>query len=385
MGGISSAIRSGAADDDVYSRARHDPGRFPDLPPPRETAGLPAQAWRAIVAAPVNSFVTASLLILIVWIASGFLQWAWFDADFVAENRLGCETDGACWAVIGERWRLFLYSFYPDEESWRLLLTALLLPLALAPLLFWELPARRLLLAFSAVYPLLAYWLIAGGLGLTPVPDSMWGGLLLTLIIGFTGILFSLPLGILLALGRASDLPVIRMLCTGFIELVRGVPLITLLFFASVMLPLFLPEDLSLSKLTRALIVISLFASAYMAEVIRGGLQAVGRGQAEAARALGLGYWQVTGFIVLPQALKVSIPGIVNTFIGLFKDTSLVFYAIGLLDLVGIGEQTLTNQDWLGRKFEVYAFVALVFWVFCYAMSRYSLWLEKRLAQSELR
>ena len=232
---------------------------------------------------------------------------------------------------------------------------------------------------FLLLYPLLAFWLLHGGFfGLEEVPTSRWGGLMLTLVIAAVGIAGALPLGILLALGRRSDLPAIRVLCVTFIEFWRGVPLITVLFMSSVMLPLFLPEGLSFDKLVRALIGVILFQSAYIAEVVRGGLQAIPKGQYEAAAAMGLGYWRMMGLVILPQALKLVIPGIVNTFIALFKDTSLVII-IGLFDLLNSIKQATSDPAWIGMATEGYVFAALVFWIFCFGMSRYSMRLERRL------
>jgi general L-amino acid transport system permease protein len=225
----------------------------------------------------------------------------------------------------------------------------------------------------------LAYWLLHGGFfGLSTVSTSQWGGLMLTLVIAAVGIAGALPLGILLALGRRSEMPAIRVICVTFIEFWRGVPLITVLFMSSVMLPLFLPEGLSFDKLMRALIGVILFQSAYIAEVVRGGLQAIPKGQYEAAAAMGLGYWRMMGLVILPQALKLVIPGIVNTFIALFKDTSLVII-IGLFDLLNSIKQATTDPAWLGMATEGYVFAALIFWIFCFGMSRYSQHLERKL------
>jgi general L-amino acid transport system permease protein len=229
------------------------------------------------------------------------------------------------------------------------------------------------------LFPWVAVGFFAGGVfSLAEIETEKWGGLMLTLIVAGVGITASLPIGILLALGRQSSMPVIRALCVAFIELWRGVPLITVLFMAAVMLPLFLPDGMTLDKLLRALIGVALFAGAYMAEVVRGGLQAVPRGQTEAARALGLGYWRIMLSVVLPQALRIVIPGIVNVFVALFKDTTLVLI-IGLFDFLGIIKTALTNPEWLGYSIEGYVFAALVFWVFCFSMSRYSARLERRL------
>ena len=251
-------------------------------------------------------------------------------------------------------------------------------------------PCLSLLRPISAVnavfllgfFPVFAFALLTGGMfGLTEVSTSDWGGLLVTLVVAITGIVASLPLGIGLALGRRAQLPVLRALCIGFIEIFRGVPLITVLFMASVMLPLFLPDGVNFDKLMRCLIGVALFSSAYMAEVVRGGLQAIPRGQVEAAAALGMSYWKTTRLIVLPQALKMVIPGIVNTFIGLFKDTTLVLI-VGLFDLLGIVQLHFTDASWATPETHItgYVFAGFVFWAFCFAMSRYSIFMEKRLS-----
>ncbi len=233
--------------------------------------------------------------------------------------------------------------------------------------------------------PVLAAILLPGGwFGLTYVETPLWGGLMVTLVLSFVGIAVSLPLGILLALGRRSNMPVIKMLCTVFIEVIRGVPLITVLFMASVMLPLFLPQGVTFDKFLRALIGVSLFASAYMAEVVRGGLQAIPKGQYEGADSLGLSFWQKMGFIVLPQALKLVIPGIVNTFIGLFKDTSLVSI-IGMFDLLGIVRLNFSDTNWATAVTPLTGliFAGFVFWLFCFGMSRYSGFMERLLDRSQ--
>ncbi|MBK3745985.1 amino acid ABC transporter permease, partial [Paraburkholderia aspalathi] len=276
----------------------------------------------------------------------------------------------------------FLYGRYPVDQRWRVNLTALLFVLLLVPLLIPRVPRKGLnAFAFFVVFPFVAFFLLVGGwFGLSFVETPLWGGLLVTLVLSFVGIAVSLPLGIILALGRRSNLPVIKAMSIIFIEMVRGVPLVTVLFMASVMLPLFLPPGVTFDKLLRALIGVALFASAYMAEVVRGGLQAIPRGQYEGAEALGLSYWQKTGLIVLPQALKLVIPGIVNTFIGLFKDTSLV-YIIGMFDLLGIVRQNFSDANWATPQTPAtgLVFAGFVFWIFCFAMSRYSIFMERRL------
>ncbi|MBL83738.1 MAG: amino acid ABC transporter permease, partial [Marinobacter sp.] len=279
-----------------------------------------------------------------------------------------------------QRLNFFIYGFYPEEFQWRVDIMFGLLALSFAPQFIERFPGRKWLGLFGLTgLPIVGYFLIPGGVfGLEEVQSSKWGGLMLTLILAYIGIIASLPIGTLLALGRRSEMPIIRGLCVVFIEVWRAVPLITVLFMASVMLPLFLPEGMNFEKLARALIGITLWQSAYMAEVIRGGLQAIPRGQYEAASALGLGYWKKMGLIILPQALKLVIPGIVNTFISLFKDTTLVLI-IGLFDILGTVQSTVTDPAWQNVAVEGYVFVAFCFWVFCFGISRYSQNLERKL------
>jgi general L-amino acid transport system permease protein len=289
---------------------------------------------------------------------------------------------GACWAFVSAKFGQFIYGRYPDAERWRVDICFFVGAAALVPMLIPAVPGKKWNAIFLlVVFPTMTFVLLTGGwFGLQAVETPLWGGLLVTLVVAITGIVASLPLGVLLALGRRSDMPVVRLFCIGFIEFWRGVPLITVLFMASVMLPLFLPEGVVFDKLLRALIGVALFSSAYMAEVVRGGLQAIPRGQYEGAMALGLSYWRMMGLIVLPQALKLVIPGIVNTFIGLFKDTTLVLI-IGLFDLLGIIQLNFTDSKWStpGTSHTGYAFAAMVFWMFCFSMSRYSIFMENRL------
>jgi len=249
---------------------------------------------------------------------------------------------------------------------------------------FGDQAQRKRWFLFTFAYPLVAYLLLWGGLFLEPVESSDFGGFLLTMVIGVTGIAASLPLGILLALGRQSKLPVLKTVCVIFIEFIRGVPLITLLFVASTLLNYFLPPGTSFDLILRVLIMVTFFASAYMAEVVRGGLAALPRGQYEAAESIGLSYWMGMRLIILPQALKISIPGIVNTFIGLFKDTTLVA-VIGLLDPLGLTNPIRADAAWNGIVWELYGFIALVFFILCWGMSQYSQWLEGRLAAGDRR
>lgn len=351
----------------------------PDLPPPRQSVGTLAWLRDNLFSSWFNTLLTLFAVYLIWLIIPPLLQWAFIDANWAGQTRADCTSDGACWVFIKERFGQFMYGFYPAELRWRVDLTAILAIIGAAPLFVSAMPRKAFYgIGFLIVYPLVAYWLLHGGLGLEVVRTSQWGGLMLTLVIAAVGIAGALPLGIALALGRRSDMPTIRVICVTFIEFWRGVPLITVLFMSSVMLPLFLPEGMSFDKLIRALIGVILFQSAYIAEVVRGGLQAIPKGQYEAAEAMGLGYWRMMGLVILPQALKMVIPGIVNTFISLFKDTSLVII-IGLFDLLNSIKQATTDPAWLGMATEGYVFAALVFWIFCFGMSRYSMHLERKL------
>ena len=359
--------------------------------PPVATTGILGWLRINLFSNWVNSLITLFVLYILIQFIPWILKWTIFAADFKYNfngeeiiNREMCsrvldpENGGACWAIIYVRFYQFMYGFYPREEVWRVNLSYIMLAVAIVPLLFDKFPFRKHFLKFTYVFPIIAFFLLNGGLGREPVSTNKWGGLLVTLVLGCTGIALAFPLGIILALGRRSNLPVISMMCTLFIEFIRGVPLITLLFFGMVMLPLFLPEGIDMDGLARVLVAVTLFQSAYMAEVIRGGLQAIPQGQYEAARSIGLSYWQMNMKVVLPQAIRISIPSIVNTSIGLFKDTTLVII-VGLLDLLGIGRGALADTTWLGLAYEVYFFVSLVFFIFTFAMSRYSLYLEKKL------
>jgi general L-amino acid transport system permease protein len=359
--------------------------------PPVATTGVLGWLRMNLFSNWINSLVSLFVLYILIQFIPWILNWTIFAADFkynfngeeiidrtMCSRVLDPENGGACWAIIYVRFYQFMYGFYPRDEVWRVNLSYIMLAVAVVPLLFDKFPFRKHFLKFTYVFPVIAFFLLNGGLGLESVSTNKWGGLLVTLVLGCTGIALAFPLGIVLALGRRSNLPVISMMCTLFIEFIRGVPLITLLFFGMVMLPLFLPEGVNMDGLARVLVAVTLFQSAYMAEVIRGGLQAIPQGQYEAARSIGLSYWQMNMKIVLPQAIRISIPSIVNTSIGLFKDTTLVII-VGLLDLLGIGRGALADTTWLGLAYEVYFFVSLVFFIFTFAMSRYSLYLEKKL------
>ncbi|MEX0385955.1 amino acid ABC transporter permease [Spiribacter onubensis] len=354
---------------------------LPDQPPPVSQRGLLRWLRENLFSTWYNSVLT---VVIGYWLITTFvplINWAFIQAVFTGDGADACNPDGACWVFVGQRLGFFIYGFYPAEFRWRPNLVFVLFAISVVPQF---LPLSTTIRKWLAIFgitglPLAAYFLIAGGhFGLESVPTSRWGGLMLTLILAYVGILAALPIGILLALGRRSEMPVIRGICVVFIEFWRAVPLITILFMASVMLPLFLPDGVTFDKLLRALVGITLFQSAYMAEVVRGGLQAIPRGQYEAAEALGLGYWRRMRLIILPQALKIVIPGIANTVISLFKDTTLVLI-IGLFDLLGAVKSTLSDPAWSSVMAEGYLFVAFCFWVFCFGMSRYSHRLEKQL------
>jgi general L-amino acid transport system permease protein len=356
----------------------------PVVAPPVREVGAIGWLRRNLFSSTTNTILTLLGVALLVWTIPPIVRWALIDAVWTGEDRTACTVPGAgaCWAFVKAKFSFFMYGRYPFEERWRVDLVGLLLIAGLVPMAIPRIPFKRENVVYLLlVFPLLAYFLLLGGvLGLQYVDTSLWGGLLVTLVVAIVGMVVSVPLGVLLALGRRSRLPVVRMFSTGFIEFVRGVPLITVLFMASVMLPLFLPSNVGIDKLLRALIGVALFASAYMAEVVRGGLQAIPRGQYEAAAALGFNYWKQMGLIVLPQALKLVIPGMVNSFISLFKDTSLVLI-IGIYDLLGIIQLGFADPNWVSPATPAtgYVFAAIVFWIFCFAMSRYSMFTERRL------
>ncbi|MCC1481965.1 amino acid ABC transporter permease [Roseibaca sp. Y0-43] len=386
----------------------------------------------------LNSILTLAALVAIYLILTSVGPWllnSIWDAESLRECRDILDgTPGACFAVITDRWHQLLFGFYPPEHYWRPVLALVLLLIALAPILFAELP--RKMLYFSAVFPFIGYHLLWGGsvwfpisvflgfvagyiafralakvsalvsvigavaatlvwwffiagpfdaamysvapIGLEFVRSESFGGFLISLVIGVTGISLSLPLGILLALGRQSDMLFVKTVCVVFIEFIRGVPLITLLFTASLLLNYFLPPGTNFDLILRVIIMVTLFAAAYMAEVIRGGLAALPKGQYEAADALGLDYWKAQRLIIMPQALKISIPGIVNTFISLFKDTTLVVF-IGLLDPLGLSNAIRADTAWTGIYWELFIFIGALFFIFCFSMSRYSMYLERKL------
>ena len=371
------------------TRAQMVPGRAA----PVTTVGVLGWLRTNLFSSWLNTVLTVAGLLLLWRIVPPLLGWAFFNADFSGTTGEECTAAGACWAWIDQRISQFLYGFYPNDSYWRVNLAVILLIPAVAYVLFDKLPYARYGRRFSIAYVVIATFLLVGGLpiyneqgevigslfGIRSISTDKFGGFMLNLVAGLSGIAMSLPIGILLALGRRSTLPVIRFASIGFIEVIRGMPLITLLFVAIIILEFFLPPGVSLDQLIRVMVMVTAFSSAYMAEVIRGGLQAIPNGQYEAAQAMGLSYWKMMRLVILPQALKISIPGIVNTFIGLFKDTTLVV-TIGLFDILGQARLLQTNPDWIGKvDHETFLIAALFFFVICFSMSRYSINLERRL------
>jgi general L-amino acid transport system permease protein len=367
-------------------------GRLEPLPPPSARAGAFGWMRANLFSGPANIVLTLLCVALIAWAVPPLVRFFLIDATWTGADGSAClasparPNPGACWAFIRVWFSYFVYGFYPHDERWRVDVFFVALVFGFVWLLRLEMPWRDLgALYFFIALPILSYLLLHGAplIGLTVVSTSLWGGILVTVVVAAIGMVFSLPLGILLALGRRSELPVIKAVSITFIEFVRGVPVITVLFMASVMLPLFVPERFAPDKLVRALIGVALFASAYMAEVVRGGLAAVPRGQYEAASALGFGYWRMMALVILPQALRITLPNIVNTFIGLFKDTTLVF-VVGIFDFMRTIEAARADPKWAGPNTTVtgYAFAALFYFACCYGMSRYARRMETRIARS---
>ena len=362
---------------------------------PRVAAGSPLAWLRANLFQSIPSSLATLLFgALMVYFAISMFDWGVLHAVWsVPQGANGPDTTacqqaqgtGACWAIIGEKYRLILFGRYPFAQQWRPCLVMLLF-VGLYVVSAWRRMWRReLVLVWLAALTAIGILMWGGLLGLAFVSQDQWGGLPLTMMLATFGAALAFPLAILVALGRRSrHLPAVKALCVVYVELIRGVPLITLLFMASVMLPLFLPEGMDIDKLLRAQVAVILFTGAYLAEIVRGGLQALPKGQTEAADALGLSYWKKTGLIILPQALRLVIPPLVNTFIGFFKDTSLVLI-IGLFDLLGAGKIAMAEPVWAAYSTEVYLFLAAVYFVFCYTMARYSRGLEREFARARNR
>ncbi len=329
-----------------------------------------------LFSSPLNSAMTVLGIAILLWIIPPFIKWSIIDANFAGHTRADCTGDGACWVFVKAKLSMFMYGFYPEVDRWRVNLAYALFFVVIAAFKFLKKSGIKIFIA--TLYFIVAFILIRGGyFGLDVIDTNKWGGLMLTIVISAVGIVGSFPIGILFAFGRASKLPIIKSVSVTYIEFIRGVPLITILFMSSVILPLFFPEGVTFDKLLRALIGITFFQAAYIAEIIRGGMQAIPSGQYEAADAVGLSYWQKMLLVILPQALKVAIPNLVGSFIALFQDTTLVLI-IGLFDLLAMVQLTGSDSHWLGFETEGYVFVTIIFWVFCYSMSVYSKSLEKR-------
>lgn len=354
-------------------------------PAPVQRAGLSGWLRSNLFADARTTLGTLIIGGLLLWYVPQLLQWGVFSAYWQPDAQ-ACRADGAgaCWGVVAEKYRLIIFGRYPFEEQWRpLVATAVMMAMLIGSCTraFWK---PWLVLAWALVL-LLFFWLMGGGMGLSKVETARWGGLPLTLLLSTLSIAMAFPLALLVALGRRSDLPAIRTLCTVYVELIRGVPLISVLFMASFMFPLFMPQGVKIDVLVRVLAGITLFAAAYLAEVIRGGLQAIPKGQVEAAASLGLSYWQTQRKIVLPQALAMVVPGIMNNFIAIFKDTSLVTI-VSLYELTGaLGLALNSDADWRPYKIEGYIFIALIYFAFCYSMSRYSQWVEAQVSKGKQR
>ncbi len=352
---------------------------FNEIKPPVIELGFIGWLRKNLFSTWYNTILTILGFYLLYSILPPLFNWIFLDANFVGSSKDECTKDGACWIFIKQNLKLIFYGLYPTEELWRINTAYVMLLIAGIYLLIPNLKYKGWVGAFLLIpFPIICVYLFSGGAGLTNVETRLWGGLFLTLVIAGVGIVLSLPIGVLLALGRRSKLPIVSLLSTIFIEIWRGVPLITVLFMASNMFPLFMPEGVNFDKLIRALIGVMFFSAAYLAEVVRGGLQAMPKGQYEASQAAGLTYWKMMALVILPQSLKMVIPAIIGSFIAIFKDTTLVLI-IGLFDFLGIIQFVGTNPDWLGFSHEGYVFAAAVFWIFCFGMSRYSQNLEKKL------
>ena len=364
-------------------------------PPPVTARGALGWLRANFFATPFDTVLTIVMLLLIAWAIPPVIDFLIVDAVWSGSDREACLATpqhpevGACWAFVRNRFAYFVYGSYPLAERWRVDIFFAMLAVGIVWMLKLDAPRRDIgAIYFFVVLPIASYVLLRGmpALGLPAVETALWGGVLVTIVVATGGIVASLPAGIMLALGRRSRMPAVRLFSIIYIEFVRGVPLITVLFMASVMLPLFVPEAYSPDKLVRALVGIAMFASAYMAEVVRAGLQAIPRGQYEGAMALGLSYSQMMRFVILPQALKITIPNIVNTYIGLFKDTTLVFI-VGIFDLLKTIEAARVDPSWATPVTSTtgYAFAALFYFACCYMMSRYAKAMEARLAHGERR
>lgn len=353
-------------------------------PPPSER--IPVLRWlrENLASSPFNIAVTCLCLVGLYYAVPGFIEWGLIDAVFVAKDHTVCRAaEGACWAVIAEKHRPMFFGVYPFEEQWRLVVALIIYLSAVGITMmprFWRYRILVPVWLFTLASTLTLMW--GGVLGLTEVDTSQWGGLPLTMILFSGTLVIGFPLSVLLALGRRSDMPAVKAVSVVFIESLRGVPLITILFVAVNVFPLFLPQGLEFNKLLRVVVGMAIFFACYEAEVIRGGLQAISRGQYEAAEALGLGYWQTMTRIILPQALRICLPGIVNHIIAAFKNTSFVLI-IGLFDMLTATTAVMQDPEWRRFTVEAYLCVGFVYFCFCFALSRYSQLVERWLGEGK--
>jgi general L-amino acid transport system permease protein len=365
------------------------------LPPPMSHSGAVGWIRENLISGPMNIALTILSILLIVWIFPPLIKFLFIDAVWSGSNRDACTITpqrpevGACWAFVRDRFSYFVYGSYPISQRWRVDIFFSMLAVGIVWLAWLKAPRRDIgSIYFFVVVPIASFILLRGLplIGLPLVDTNYWGGILVSVVVATVGIVFSLPIGVLLALGRRSAMPAVRLMSVIFIEFVRGVPLITVLFMASVMLPLFVPDSWSPDKLLRALVGVAMFSAAYMAEVVRAGLQAIPKGQYEGAQAVGLGYWQMMRLIILPQALRITIPNIVNNYISLFKDTTLVFI-VGIFDLLKTIEAARIDPVWAAPSTSPtgYAFAAIFYFTCCYLMSRYAKNMEARLETSHKR
>jgi general L-amino acid transport system permease protein len=352
-----------------------------------KTAAPPLPGWLAVLRqrlfATWLDTLVSFLCLYVVWrVSVPLVDWLLLEANWNGTSREDCTKSGACWVFIRARFSQFMYGQYPVPERWRVDLLGLLALFAGLALSWRGLPRRKeLAIAALVILPPLGIWLFRGGLGLKVVETREWGGLMLTVFLAIYAGLLAAPLGILLALGRRSRLPLIRFASIVFIEFWRGVPIITVIFLASLLLPLILPTGFDVDRLTRAGLGLAFVIAAYMAEAVRGGLQAVPEGQVEAAQALGLGYWRIVRMIVLPQALRISLPAMTNEFISLFKSTNLLL-VVSIFDLLGIAQAALADPAWVGMNMEAYVFAGAIYWFACFGLSQWSRSREKRLEKA---
>lgn len=349
-----------------------------NIRPPLTNVGVLGWMKAHLFNGAFNSIATILILIVAAKVVPQFIQWAIIDSVWLTSGQECHEAKGACWSVVTQNIRFNIFGYYPYDQQWRPLLAMIMLVGMLVYSSDWNRWSKTLGYVWLVALFAMGVLMKGGLFGLESVESTKWSGLPLTLLLSFFGILASYPLGVVLALGRQSTMPVIKAFCVVYIELIRGVPLITMLFMSSVMFPLFLPEGVTIDKVLRAQVAIILFTAAYIAEVVRGGLQAMNKGQYEAAESLGLNYWQMMRLVILPQALKIVIPPTVGILISAFKDTSLVVI-IALYDILNTTKSILNVPEWTGFSTEAYLFVALIYYLCCFSMSQYSRKIEKDL------